>query len=81
VEVPTWDIPAEGALESGPYFFLVPVDDETPVPTPAAGPVKVLPSTGIGTTAQDGSGVMMLIAGTSLVLIAGAGYIASLRRR
>lgn len=85
VEAPTWDIPAEGDLESGPYFFLVPVDDgqeaaPTPTPGPASdpGPVTGLPSTGSG---KQGDGNLMLLAGASVMLAIGGGYVFSLRKR
>jgi hypothetical protein len=84
VEVPTWDIPAEGALESGPYFFLVPVDNEAPAPTPTpapttASPVTALPSTGSG---EDSSTNMSLVlASASILLLIGGGYVLSIRQR
>jgi hypothetical protein len=84
VEVPTWDIPAEGDLESGPYFFLVPVDDEAQAPTPVppttpAGPVKVLPSTGSGEDSSESN--YLMLAGASILLVIGAEYVSSLRQR
>lgn len=85
VEVPTWDIPAEGDLESGPYFFLVPVDGQEPAPTPASGPasdlgpVTGLPSTGSGI--ESGNSVVIALAGVGALLMLGAGYIVSLRTR
>jgi hypothetical protein len=85
VEVPTWDIPAEGDLESGPYFFLVPVDGEAPAPTPAAEPtpavVTGLPSTGSGASGQAESGVIAMMAGAGVVLMLGAGYVFAHRER
>lgn len=85
-EVPTWDIPAEGALESGPYFFLIPTGDgETPAPTPTpvpvtdAGPVTGLPSTGSG---GPGNGdATLLLAGASVMLMLGGGCVYSQRKR
>jgi hypothetical protein len=80
VEVPTWDIPAEGELESGPYFFLVPVDDEAPAPTPTpVAPVTGLPSTGSGEDTSESK--YLMLAGVSVLLMIGAGYVMSLRRR
>lgn len=79
VEVPTWDMPEEGELESGPYFFLVPVDDEKPTPTPAT-PVKRLPSTGSGLETDDNA-TLAFMAGTGVLLMAGAGFVYANRER
>jgi hypothetical protein len=84
IELPTWDMPEEGELESGPYFFLVPVaDDETPAPTPtpaATTPVRRLPSTGSGP--ETGDNVMLAVmAGTGVLLMVGAGYVYANRER
>ena len=83
VESPTWDMPEEGALESGPYFFLVPVEGEEPAPVPTqtpAAPVTGLPSTGSGVE-QGGLATWIMLGGVSALLVAGAGYTATLRKR
>jgi hypothetical protein len=78
VEVPTWDIPAEGDLESGPYFFLVPVDGQEPALTPTPGPVTRLPSTGSGI--PETTGIAWGLVAASAVLMLG-GVSLTLRRR
>jgi hypothetical protein len=81
VEVPMWDMPEEGELESGPYFFLVADDGETPAPTPTpTTPVTALPSTGSGTD-PNGLATYLALAGVSALLMAGAGYASTLRKR
>jgi len=65
-EVPTWDIPAEGDLESGPYFFLVPADGGEPAPTP--GTVTHLPSTGSGPSETSGLAWGLMAASAFLML-------------
>ena len=80
-EVPTWDMPEEGELESGPYFFLVPVDGEEPAPTPTqAAPVTRLPSTGSG-VGEHGLATYLMLGVVSALLVAGAGYASTLRKR
>ena len=83
VESPTWDMPEEGALESGPYFFLVPVEGEEQAPVPtqtSAVPVTGLPSTGSGVE-QGSLSTWIMLGGVSALLIAGAGYASTLRKR
>lgn len=83
VEVPTWDMPAEGELESGPYFYLVPIEGEEPDPVPSptpTTPVTGLPSTGSG-MGDRGLATSILLGGVSALLVAGAGYTSTLRRR
>lgn len=83
VEVPTWDMPDEGALESGPYFYLVPADGQEPAPVPTQTPVTPvtgLPSTGSGME-QGGLATWFVLGGASALLLAGAGYAATLRKR
>lgn len=81
VEVPTWDMPEEGELESGPYFYLVPEEgtDPKPVPTPTV-PVTGLPSTGSG-LGESGLATYIVLGVVSALLIAGAGYASTLRKR
>jgi hypothetical protein len=85
VEVPTWDMPEEGELESGPYFFLVTSDDsqpsKTPTPKPTAtAPVKQLPSTGTG-SGQDNGAMLMLVAAAGIVTMGGGVYVYAHRER
>jgi hypothetical protein len=89
-EVPIWEMPVEGELESGPYFFLVKTDGgETPVPTktPAAkptatAPVKALPSTGDGNGPEQGDATMLvLLAGAGVTMMLGGVYVYAHRER
>ncbi len=80
VEVPTWEMPLEGDLESGPYFFLVPVEGGEPAPTPTSTPgdVTTLPSTGSGLPATSNAVWGLMVASAILML---GGVSLTLRRR